>query len=165
MNFYGCQMTDAPTDLTEDQRLAGQPAAYWTRLAYESLIAFTRREQEARGYTQPQFWLLRHLDPADLAAGADGATLGELSAAMVEYLREEDDLGLAAGALVERGWLERDGDRLRITGAGRAGRLELARNAPAIRAAIHEGIDDADYVTTVKVVQRLIANTTAPRRS
>jgi hypothetical protein len=36
--------------------------------------------------------------------------------------------------------------------------VDLARNAPAIRAALHEGIDDADYVTTVKVLQRLIRN-------
>ena len=36
--------------------------------------------------------------------------------------------------------------------------VDLARNAPAILAALHAGIDDADYVTTVKVLQQLIRN-------
>ncbi|QEV16221.1 hypothetical protein [Streptomyces alboniger] len=30
--------------------------------------------------------------------------------------------------------------------------------APAIHATIHEGTDDADYVTTLKVLQQLIRN-------
>ncbi|RAJ46359.1 hypothetical protein K353_00737 [Kitasatospora sp. SolWspMP-SS2h] len=61
--------------------------------------------------------------------------------------------------LVERGRLSRDAeDRLWLTPVGERARVDLARNAPAIRAALHAGIDDADYVTTVKVLQRLIRN-------
>ena len=37
--------------------------------------------------------------------------------------------------------------------------MELKAHAPAIRARIHEGIDEADYATTVKVLRRLISNT------
>ena len=36
-----------------DAQLAAQPAAYWTRLAYESIIPFTRAEQLKRGFTTP----------------------------------------------------------------------------------------------------------------
>lgn len=36
--------------------------------------------------------------------------------------------------------------------------LAIFATAPAIRAALHEGIDDADYVTTLKVLQQLIRN-------
>ncbi|KHL17096.1 hypothetical protein CLV56_0826 [Mumia flava] len=154
-------MTTSTTD--NDAALARQVAAYWTRRAYESVITFTRREQRLRGYTQPQFWLLRHLDAHDLAEDDQGATVAELEHAMAEYLREEDDLDTEADTLVARGWLEREGVRLRITEAGKAGRLELARHAPAIRALIHDGIDDADYVTTIKVLQRLIHNTREDR--
>jgi hypothetical protein len=61
--------------------------------------------------------------------------------------------------LLERGWLDRDAeDRLRLTEEGERARVDLARNAPAIRAVLHAGIDDADYVTTVKVLQRSIHN-------
>ncbi|OSZ57026.1 transposase, partial [Streptomyces pharetrae CZA14] len=35
----------------------------------------------------------------------------------------------------------------------------LKQHAPAIRARIHEGIEDADYVTALRVLQRMIRNT------
>lgn len=142
-----------------DAELAGQPAAYWTGVAYEALIAYTRAQQAKKGYTQPQFWLLRNLSVSDISPDGEGMTLPELREAMTSYIRPEDDLEAEAEGLLERGWLTRDAeDRLWLTGEGEQARVDLARNAPAIRAALHEGIDDADYVTTVKVLQQLIHN-------
>jgi hypothetical protein len=148
-----------PTQRVSDAELAAQPAAYWTGVAYEACIAYTRAKQAEKGYTQPQFWLLRHLSANDISTDGKGMTLAELQAAMSSYIRPEDDLAADAEILVERGWLRRDADdRLWLTGAGEDARLDLARNAPAIRAALHEGIEEADYVTTVKVLQQLIRN-------
>ncbi len=142
-----------------DAELAGQPAAYWTGVAYEALIAFTRARQAEKGYTQPQFWLLRNLSANDISPDGEGMTVPELRRAMASYLRPEDDLDAEAAVLVERGWLRRDDEeRLWLTEAGEEARLSLRRNAPAIRAALHEGIDDADYVTTLKVLRQLIRN-------
>ncbi|MFF5449170.1 MarR family transcriptional regulator [Streptomyces sp. NPDC012888] len=147
------------TQQLSDAELAGQPAAYWTGLAYEALIAFTRARMTEKGYTQPQFWLLRNLSVNDLSADGEGMTVPELREAMASYLRPEDDLAAEAEVLLVRGWLTRDAEgRLWLTEAGEQARVELARNAPAIRAALHEGIDDADYVITMKVLQRLIRN-------
>ncbi|MFG2824870.1 MarR family transcriptional regulator [Kitasatospora sp. NPDC048365] len=144
---------------TADAELAGQPAAYWTGVAYEALIAYTRAQQAERGYTQPQFWLLRNLSKNDISPDGEGMTVSELREAMASYIRPEDDLAAEAEVLVERGWLTSDGDnRLWLTEEGEQARVRLARDAPAIRAALHEGIDDADYVVTVKVLQRLIRN-------
>ncbi|MER0241641.1 MarR family winged helix-turn-helix transcriptional regulator [Streptomyces sp. HSW2009] len=146
-----------------DAELAGQPAAYWTGVAYEALIAFTRARQAEQGYTQPQFWLLRNLSVNDISPDGEGMSLSALRAAMASYLRPEDDLAAEAAVLVERGWLRRDAeDRLWLTEAGEQARVDLGRNAPAIRAALHEGITDADYVTTLKVLQRLISNAGGP---
>lgn len=145
------QMTDA--------ELAGQPAAYWTGVAYEALIAYTRARQAEKGYTQPQFWLLRNLSANDISPDGEGMTLPELREAMRSYIRPEDDLAAESAVLVERGWLRQDADdRLWLTEEGEQARVDLARNAPAIRAALHEGIDDADYVTTLKVLGQLIRN-------
>ncbi|MEW1639922.1 MarR family winged helix-turn-helix transcriptional regulator [Streptomyces sp. NPDC093801] len=147
------------TQQLSDAELAGQPAAYWTGVAYEALIAFTRARQAEKGYTQPQFWLLRNLSANDISADGEGMTTAELQAAMSSYIRPEDDLAAEAAVLVERGWLTRDAeDRLWLTEEGERARVGLARNAPAIRAALHAGIDDADYVTTVKVLRQLIRN-------
>ncbi|GHG42506.1 MarR family transcriptional regulator [Streptomyces zaomyceticus] len=149
------QMTDA--------ELAGQPAAYWTGVAYEALIAFTRARQAEKGYTQPQFWLLRNLSANDISPDGEGMTLTELRAAMASYIRAEDDLAAEAEVLLERGWLTRDAEsRLWLTEEGERARVDLRRNTPAILAALHEGIDEADYVTTLKVLQRLIHNAGGP---
>ncbi|MFD4633765.1 MarR family transcriptional regulator [Streptomyces sp. NPDC058284] len=147
------------TQQIPDAELAGQPAAYWTGVAYEALIAYTRAQQAEKGYTQPQFWLLRNLSENDISPDGKGMTLPELQAAMASYIRPEDDLAAESEVLLERGWLTRDTeDRLWLTQEGEQARVDLARNAPAIRAALHEGIDDADYVTTLKVLQQLIRN-------
>ncbi|NEY31812.1 MarR family transcriptional regulator [Streptomyces sp. PRKS01-65] len=147
------------TQQITDAELAGQPAAYWTGVAYEALIAYTRAQQAENGYTQPQFWLLRNLSANDLSPDGEGMTLPELREAMASYIRPEDDLAAEAEELLARGWLTEDTEgRLWLTPEGEKARVDLARNAPAIRAALHEGIDDADYVTTVKVLQQLIRN-------
>ncbi|MEU7293052.1 MarR family winged helix-turn-helix transcriptional regulator [Streptomyces exfoliatus] len=147
------------TQQMSDAELAGQPAAYWTGLAYEALIAYTRARQAEKGYTQPQFWLLRNLSENDISPDGEGMTLPELQKAMTSYIRPEDDLAAEAEVLLERGWLTQDAeDRLWLTKEGEQARVDLARNTPAIRATLHEGIDDADYVTTLKVLQQLIRN-------
>jgi hypothetical protein len=151
------------TQHLSDAGLAAQPAAYWTGVAYESLIAFTRARQAELGITQPQFWLLRNLSADDLSPDGRGMTVAELRHAMRTYLRAEDDLTAEAAVLVERGWLTRDTeDRLWITGAGDEARDRVKRQAPAIRERIHEGVDDADYVIALKVLRRMIHNTGGP---
>ena len=139
-----------------------QVAAHWTRVAHESIIAFTRREQARRGFTRPQSWVLRHLSPDDLSPDGEGMTVPQLRPAMAAYLRPEDDLVVAAEVLGERGWVRQDEDeRLRLTDRGEAARQEMLRSAPEIRAVIHAGVDDAEYVQALRVLQELITNTTA----
>ncbi|MYX15737.1 MarR family transcriptional regulator [Streptomyces sp. SID8374] len=147
------------TQLT-DTELAAQPAAYWTGVAYEALIAFIRERQAELGFTQPQFWLLRNLSENDLSPDGQGMTVPEPQQAMHTYIRPEDDLTAEAEALVGRAWLRRDGEgRLWITEAGEEARAGLKRHAPGIRERIHHGIDDADYVTALKVLRQMIRNT------
>lgn len=119
------------TQQMSDADLAGQPAAYWTGVAYEALIAYTRAQQAAKSYTQPQFWLLRNLSPNDISPDGYGMTLPELRAAMASYIRPEDDLAKEAEVLLERGRLTRDAeDRLWLTEEGEQARVSLARSAP-----------------------------------
>lgn len=143
-----------------DDALSKQVAAYWTRIAYESIIGFTRDEMVKRGLTQPQFWLLRHLSADDLSADGEGMLIADLRDGMAKYLRPEDDLGAEAAGLADRGWLRRDeGQRYWITDQGEAARLRMKAAAPEIGGQIHTGISEADYVTAMKVLGRLIANT------
>ncbi|MFF5211141.1 MarR family winged helix-turn-helix transcriptional regulator [Streptosporangium sp. NPDC000396] len=148
------------TQQISDAELAAQPAAYWTGVAYEAIIAFIRAQQAELGFTQPQYWLLRNLSKNDISPDGYGMTISELQQAMSSYLRPEDDLETEAEVLLRRGWLTRDGEgRLWITESGDEARADLKRHAPAIRDRIHQGIDDADYVTALKVLQQMIQNT------
>ncbi|MGG7573899.1 MarR family transcriptional regulator [Streptomyces sirii] len=143
-----------------DAELAGQPAAYWTGLAYEALTAFTRARQAEFGFTQPQYWLLRNLSENDISPDGQGMTIPELQQAMSSYLRPEDDLAAESEILLERGRLTRDAEkRLWITEAGDQARADLKRHAPGIRDRIHQGISDTDYVTALKVLRQMIRNT------
>lgn len=143
----------------EELDLAAQPVGYWTGVANAEIIGFIRRQQAQLGFTQPQFWMLRHLSRNDLSADGHGMTVPELVDAMKTYLRAGDDLAADAETSLDRGWVTRDaGGRLWITEAGDAARVELKTHAPAWRERIHAGIDDADYVTTLRVLQRMMRN-------
>lgn len=145
-----------------DGDLARQPAAYWTGVAYQALIGFTRARMVEHGMSQSQYWLLRNLSKEDLSPDGQGMTIPELRQAMSSYLRPEDDLAADSEILVEHGWLTRDDQRrLWITADGDQARADMTPRFPAIRARIHEGIDDADYVTALKVLQRMIRNVSA----
>lgn len=148
------------TEHLSDAELATQPAAYWTGIANQVLVAFTRARQAELGFTQPQFWLLRHLSKHDISPDGAGMTVPELQQAMSSYLRPEDDLTAESEVLLAQGRLTRDAEgRLWITEEGEEARVTMKGHAPAILARIHEGIDEADYVTTLKVLRRMIRNT------
>ncbi|MEV3987763.1 MarR family winged helix-turn-helix transcriptional regulator [Streptomyces sp. NPDC049837] len=142
-----------------DMELAKQPIGYWTGVANDAVIGYIRGELARLGTSQPQYWLLRHLSVNDLNPDGQGQTVPELTGRMREFLRAEDDLGAESDRLVERGRLRRDGERrLWITDAGEAARADIKRHVPAWRERLHDGIDDADYVTTVKVLRRMVEN-------
>ncbi|MET9519790.1 MarR family winged helix-turn-helix transcriptional regulator [Streptomyces sp. NPDC002994] len=143
-----------------DAELAQQPIAYWTDVAHKEILAFIRRELAGLGISQPQYWTLRHLSVNDLSEDGEGRTVEELTEAMRDYLEPQDDLVPETEELLVRGWLTRDDTtgRLTITEAGEAGRGRVKDHVPAVRARIHDGIDAADYVTTIKVLRRMMRN-------
>lgn len=61
--------------------------------------------------------------------------------------------------LFHRGWLRIDaGQRLQLTEAGEAARVRLRELATELRAVVHEGISDEEYVAALKVLRRMAAN-------
>lgn len=70
--------------------------------------------------------------------------------------------------LLHRGWLrsEADGDggrRLHLTEAGEAARVRLRELVTELRAVVHQGISDEEYVAALKVLRRMVANVEAAR--
>ncbi|WP_067543210.1 hypothetical protein [Nocardia crassostreae] len=149
------------TDL-DDATLARLPIGMWTDAAHTEVITFIRGRLADLGLTQPQYWIIRNLHPEDLATAAEaetGLTIAELIDRMSTYLLPQDRPEPDAEDLLARGLLTRDAaGRLRLADPARRAHDAVKADLPAIRAAIHAGIDDADYVTTVRVLRQMIRN-------
>lgn len=157
--------TEIPSiDQMSDEELARQPAATDRRRLRVGDRLHPRGAGTARLHPAAVLAAAQPL-PHDISPDGQGMTIPELAHAMRTYLRPEDDLEAEAEALLARGWLRRDDDgRLWITPEGEEGRRAIKQLAPEITARIHEGIDDADYVAALKVLGRMIRNTSGPAR-
>ncbi|WP_051782326.1 MULTISPECIES: hypothetical protein [unclassified Streptomyces] len=98
-----------------------------------------------------------------LAAVEDDLTRNPLTEALREYMTprvgEPSTYAAVVDDLLDRGWIAPDdAGRFTLTGAGLAGRARPAAIAPRLRARIHDGIPEDQYLLTVKVLRRLIAD-------
>ncbi|WP_179891912.1 hypothetical protein [Streptomyces sp. sk226] len=76
---------------------------------------------------------------------------------MASYIRPEDDPGSEAAESVRPEWLRPAPEGTSwITEEGVRAHLALKGDAPALRAALHAGISEEEYVTTVKAPRRFV---------
>ncbi|MFI8197657.1 MarR family transcriptional regulator [Streptomyces sp. NPDC085942] len=135
------------------RELAAQPIGAWTGVACRLVVGALREQLAVEGLTQPHWWTLNHV------AGKPGRWT---RAALTERLAEWDDLGIDFDGvfddLADRGWLTEDAQGMTLTEAGEAGRIRAAERNAHVHRRIHEGVDTADFVTTVNVLRRMVAN-------
>lgn len=135
------------------EELAAQPIGAWSGEAYRRVVGALRAQLAVEDLTQPHWWTLNHV------AGDPGRWT---RAALVERLAPYEDLGIDFNGvfddLVGRGWLVEDAGAMTLTEAGEAGRLRAAERNSRVHRQVHEGIDTADFVTTVNVLRRMVAN-------
>ncbi|MFE4974335.1 MarR family transcriptional regulator [Kitasatospora sp. NPDC056651] len=135
--------------------IAAQPIGAWTGEVFRRLVVEgLRRRLAVEDLTQPHWWTLNH------AAGRPG---GWTRTTLTERLTPYDDQGTAYDTvfddLIARGWLTEDTDGgFTLTEAGEAGRLRARERNLEITERAHEGIDPAEFVTTVNVLRRMVAN-------
>lgn len=143
-----------------DSELPQQPIGYWAWAAQKAVVTHIRGELTEFGVTQPQCWVL-----AQCAGSENGRTQQELHAVLHGYLDVGAALQPEIDALLDRKLLETDeraatgeDQQLRLSPEGDALFRRCAERQQAIRRRIHHGIRDEDYVTTLKVLQRMIHN-------
>ncbi|MFE7414340.1 MarR family transcriptional regulator [Streptomyces laurentii] len=146
-----------PTPLKEypHEQLAGQPIGAWASQAAWLVLGNIRAQLAVEDLTQPHWWTLNH------ASGSPGTwTRPALTARLAKY----DDLGTDFDGvyddLVVRGWLTEDAGTgaMTLTEDGEAARVRArGRLSPVLRRA-QEGVDEADFVTTINVLRRIVAN-------
>ncbi|MFJ4275858.1 MarR family winged helix-turn-helix transcriptional regulator [Streptomyces coelicoflavus] len=142
-----------------DTELVRQPIGYWTWAAYKAVVTRTRAALAELGTTQPQWWVLAQVARADTPK-----TRAEVSALLRNYL----DTGPEAmeseiDATVTAGWIVQDAEtsdgRLSLTPEGRAFFEKAAALQDDLWTERHAGVSDEEYLTTMKVLQRVIHNT------
>ncbi|WP_405660359.1 MarR family winged helix-turn-helix transcriptional regulator [Streptomyces sp. RK9] len=141
-----------------DAGLIDQPIGYWSSAAGKAVVHHIRAMLAENGLTQPQWWVLNQV-----VGHENGRDRKEVVQVLRGYLEfGEGPLEHDIDSLIGRGLLTQDPDvagaPLHVTDAGAELRDRVAALQERTRAEIHEGIDDADYVQALKVLQRMIHN-------
>ncbi|MEU9193350.1 MarR family winged helix-turn-helix transcriptional regulator [Streptomyces hundungensis] len=139
-----------------DAELIKQPIGYWSWAAYKAVVTRTRGALDEIGTTQPQWWVLAQVARAETVKTRDevARTLRGYLDTGPEAMESEIDHTIAEG------WITEDAEgRLGITAEGRAFYEKTAALQDELQAERHADISDAEYLTTLKVLQRFIHNT------
>ncbi|MFC9507402.1 MarR family winged helix-turn-helix transcriptional regulator [Streptomyces sp. NPDC057002] len=149
--------TDTTMDLKEytHEELAAQPIGAWTGMAYRTVVGAIRAQLAVEDLTQPHWWTLNH------AAGAPGTwTRPTLTARLLPYDDLDTDFDEVYDDLVTRGWLTENPTTgtMTLTDAGEAARLRARDRNQRVHHQTHQNIDPADFVTTINVLRRIVAN-------
>ncbi|THC53136.1 MarR family winged helix-turn-helix transcriptional regulator [Streptomyces sp. A1499] len=138
-----------------DADLANQPIGYWSSAAGSAVVHHIRTMLAEMGLTQPQWWIVNQLVDAP-----EGRSRDEVVAVLRGYLDTGDGALLHdVSALHDRGLITEDAaGRIALTEEGRALWSRTAGRQQKVRAEIHEGITDEEYIGALKVLQRMIHN-------
>ncbi|MFI6416043.1 MarR family winged helix-turn-helix transcriptional regulator [Streptomyces sp. NPDC050842] len=145
----------APADpAAVDGALATQPIGYWSGLAHAAVTRHLRDAMARIDVTQPQYWVLNRVN------GGPGAPSREEVVGQLTPLADgPHEIARVVEQLLHRGWLRADdARRLHLTEVGEAARVRLRELVTEVRAEVHEGISDEEYVAALKVLRRMVAN-------
>lgn len=140
------------TEYSRDQ-LAAQPIGYWSGVANEIIVGGIRAALAEEGLTQPHWWILNHV-----ASAPEQWTRVSLTAKLSPFDRQDTDFEAVYADLASRGWTAEPNGCLTLTEAGEEGRQRARVRNLKVHEQMHNGVETADYVTTLNVLRRMIAN-------
>ncbi|MBB5481580.1 MarR family winged helix-turn-helix transcriptional regulator [Micromonospora parathelypteridis] len=153
-------LTDTTTDQApadpgaDDDSLATQPIGYWSGVVHAAVTRHLRDAMARIDVTQPQYWVLNRVNGGPVAPSRE-----EVVIQLTPLADGPHEIARVVDQLLHRGWLRIDaGQRLQLTDAGEAARLRLRESVTELRAVVHEGISDEEYVAALKVLRRMVAN-------
>ncbi|MEU3057431.1 MarR family winged helix-turn-helix transcriptional regulator [Streptomyces griseus] len=156
MNRPADTRTDqAPADPgATDDMLATQPIGYWSGLVHTAVTERLRDAMARIDVTQPQYWVVNCVH-----GGPDAPSREEVVGRLTPLADGPHEITRVVDQLAHRGWLRIDaGQRLHLTDAGEAARVRVRELATEVRAVVHEGVSDEEYVAALKVLRRMAAN-------
>ncbi|MEU4622104.1 MarR family winged helix-turn-helix transcriptional regulator [Actinoplanes sp. NPDC023801] len=133
--------------------LAAQPIGYWSGALHKAVVKRLRDAMARIDVTQPQWWTLTRVD------AGDGLTREDVAIQLADVADSPDEVPRAIDQLLHRGWIGADeAGKLHLTDEGRVAQGRTRDLVAGLRAQIHEGITDEEYVTALKVMRRMISN-------
>ncbi len=118
------------------------------------MVGRIRKELVTESLTQPHWWILNHV-----AASPAHWTRAELAVKLTRYDDQGIDFAEVFADLADRGWTTEDATgTLTLTEAGEAGRIRAKERNLRAHEQTHAGITEEEYVATLDVLRRVIAN-------
>ncbi|MEV0303095.1 MarR family winged helix-turn-helix transcriptional regulator [Streptomyces prasinus] len=154
-SLIGTTTDQAPANpAATDDMLATQPIGYWSGLAHATVTRYLRDAMAKLDVTQPQYWVLNRVNGGPAAPSRE-----EVVAQLTHLADGPHEIARVVDQLLHREWLRiDDGQRLHLTDAGEAARARLRELATEVRAVVHKGISDDEYVAALKVLRTMVAN-------
>ncbi|MGH3803501.1 MAG: MarR family winged helix-turn-helix transcriptional regulator [Pseudonocardiaceae bacterium] len=143
--------------MTEEssQAVLRQPIGFWTGEAHQQVGAKLRRTLADNNLSQPQWWMLNHLDSESWSRDA-------LLDRLAPYNTNEEgrDLATELDRLLDRGLVSTgcSGDGLAITSDGIEVLTVSRRLNGAANHAMLAGVSDDDLVTCINVLRVIVRN-------
>ncbi|MEV7789856.1 MarR family winged helix-turn-helix transcriptional regulator [Streptomyces sp. NPDC088106] len=155
MSLIGNATDQAPANpAATDDMLATQPVGYWSGLAHATVTRHLRDAMARIDVTQPQYWVLNRVNGGPAAPSRE-----EVVASLSHLADGPHEIARVVDHLLHREWLRVDDrQRLHLTDAGEAARARLRELAIEVRAVVHQGISDEEYVAALKVLRKMVAN-------
>ncbi|WP_112490866.1 MarR family winged helix-turn-helix transcriptional regulator [Streptomyces bacillaris] len=140
-----------------DDMLATQPVGYWCGLTHEAVTRHLRDAMAKTDVTQPQYWVLNRVNGGPAAPSRE-----EVVAQLTPLADGPHEIARVVDQLLHRDWLRvDDGQCLHLTDAGEAARVRMRELVTEVRAEVHKGISDEEYVAALKVLRKMVANVEA----
>jgi DNA-binding MarR family transcriptional regulator len=154
-SLSGTATDQAPANpVATDDMLATQPVGYWCGLTHTAVTRHLRDAMAKIDVTQPQYWVLNRVNGGPTAPSRE-----EVVAQLTHLADGPHEIARVVDQLLHREWLRiDDGQRLHLTDAGEAARARLRELATEVRAVVHKGISDEEYVAALKVLRKMVAN-------
>ncbi|MFE5960957.1 MarR family winged helix-turn-helix transcriptional regulator [Streptomyces rubiginosohelvolus] len=154
-SLIGTTTDQAPANpAATDDMLATQPIGYWSGLVHAAVTRHLRDAMARLDVTQPQYWVLNRVNGGPAAPSRE-----EIVAQLTHLADGPHEISRVVDQLLHRAWLRiDDGQRLHLTDAGEAARARLRELATEVRAVVHKGISDEEYVAALKVLRTMVAN-------
>jgi DNA-binding MarR family transcriptional regulator len=138
--------------ISADTARPNQPIGYWLKHLDRLIDADFDRALGA-GQLSRRHWQVLNLLARQPARPAD------LRAALAPFLADTPQAQTAVTSdLIGRGWVADDDGRLHLTDTGREAHAAILAEVTGTRRKIVDGISDDEYLATVDVLRRMVAN-------